>query len=195
MYAPRNSWAYNAHQLIMHKIPGCTAGRQSCNHHMSDLYFVVKNSQIWCYFCTHADLLIQSTCAHLTLSPSTNMASSKEKKKLLYTPVPIVREKELLLVNECTDHLGQFGLTLWVVSMNQTAKNCDLLNQISMWHVACYTKNFFKYICMLQFLDVHGRLEFVYNQEYHYCTPKNFYFYFIFCCCMPKNFYFYVIFC
>ena len=42
---------------------------------------------------------------------------------------------------------------------------------------------------MSQFLGVHGRLEFVYDQEYHYCTPKNFYFYFIFSCCTPKNYY------
>ena len=100
------------------------------------------------------------------------MAGSKENKslKLLYTPVPIVREKELLLVSECTDHLGQFGLTLWVVSMNQMPKNCDLLNPISTWHAR---QNFFKkYICMSQFLDVHGRLEFVYNQEYHYVHPR-----------------------
>ena len=64
------------------------------------------------------------------------MASGKEKKssKLLLTPVCIVREKELLLVNKCIDHLGQFGLTLWVVSMNQMPKNCDLLNLISTWH-------------------------------------------------------------
>ena len=162
---------------------------------MSDLYFVLKNSWIWCDFCPCADLLIQPMHAHLTLSPSANVPGSKEKKKLLYIPVPIVREKELLLVNECTNHLGQFSLTLLVVSMNQMPKNCNLLNQISTWHVACHTKIFFKYVCMSQFLDIHGRLEFVHNQEYHYCTPKNFSFYFIFCCCMPKNFYFYVIFC
>ena len=113
-------------------------------------YFVLKNSWIWCDFCACADLLIQPTCTHLILSTSTNMAGSKEKKKLLYTPVPIVKEKELLLVNECTDHLGQFGLTLWVVSMNQIPKNCNLLNQISMWHAT--QKNFFKYICMLPIL-------------------------------------------
>ena len=125
--------------------------------------------------------------AHLTLSPSSKMAGGKEKKssKLLYTPVPIVREKELLLVNECTNRLDQFGLPLWVVSMNQMPKNCDLLNPISTWHAR--QKNVLKCICMLQFLDVHGRLEFVYDQEYHYCTPKNYYL--LFSCCMPKNFY------
>ena len=157
---------------------------------MSDLYFVLTNSWIWCDFCACADLLIQPMHAHLTLSPSSNMASSKENKssKLLYTPVSIVREKELLLVNECTDRLGQFGLTLSVVSMNQMPKNCDLLNPISTWHAK--QKKIFKYIYMLQFVDVHGRLEFVYDQEYHCCTPKNFYFYFIFCCCTPKNFFF-----
>ena len=149
---------------------------------MSDTYFVLKKSWIWCDFCACADLLIQPTHAHLTLSPSSNMAGSKEKKssKLLCAPVPIVREKELLLVNECTDHLGQFCLTLWLIGMNQMPKNCDLLNPISMWHAR--QKNLFKYICVLQFLDVHGRLEFVYDQEYQFCTPKNFYFYFIFCC-------------
>ena len=58
---------------------------------------------------------------HLTHFPNGNMANSKERqleggksksKKLLYTPVPIVREKEFLLVRECADHLGPFGLTL-----------------------------------------------------------------------------------
>ena len=117
----------------------------------------------------------QCTLSQLTLSPSSKMASKEKEKqslKLLYTPVPIVREE--LLVNECTDHLGQFGLTLWVVSMNQIPKNCDLLNPISMGQPN--KKNVLKYICISQFLGIHGRLEFMYDQEYHYCTPKNFYF-------------------
>ena len=92
--------------------------------------------------------------AHLTLSPGTNMAGSKGK--LLYTPVPIVSEKELLLVNECADRLAPYGLTLWVVSMDQMPKNCDLLNPTSMWHAhAMPDKKNFKYICMTQSLDEH----------------------------------------
>ena len=94
------------------------------------------------------------------------MANSKEmqklegvkSKKLLYTPVPIVREKELLLVRECADHLGPFGLTLWVVSMSMP-KNCDTGFPHGM------LDNFF-FICVSQFLDIHCRLDFVYDQEF-----------------------------
>ena len=132
----QNSWVYSW---------------QSCDHHMSDLYFVLKISWIWCDFCACADLLIQPMHTHLTLSPSCNLASSKEKKssKLLYTPILIVREKELLLVNECTDRLGPFGSTLWVVSMNQVPKNCDLLNPISMWHAHARQKKFVNtFVCL-----------------------------------------------
>ena len=82
------------------------------------------------------------------------MAGSKGK--LLHTPISIVSEKELLLVNECADCLAPYGLALWVVSMNQMPKNCNLLNPISTWHAhALPDKKIFKYICMLQFLDVH----------------------------------------
>ena len=122
-------------QFIIYEIPGHTAGSHvSITCQICTLY-----SKIPRYGVTFAHMLTylsNPTHTNLTLSPSSKMASSKEKKssKLLNTPVPIVREKELLLVNECTDHLSQFGLTLWVVSMNQMPKNCDLLNQISTWH-------------------------------------------------------------
>ena len=122
------------------------------------------------------------------------MADSKKEdvksKKLLYTPVPIVGEKELLLVRECSDHLGPFGLTLWVVSMSMP-KNCDTGFPHGM------LDNFF--ICVSQFLDVHCRLDFVYDQEFLFhilllntqeflvtvqalilCMTRNFYF--VFCC-------------
>ena len=112
-------------QLITRKIPGCTAAIMQPSHALCTLYSEI--AWIWCDFCAHADLLIQPTHTHLTLSPSTNMADSKGK--LLYTPVPIVSEKELLLVNECSHCLAPYGLTLWVVSMNQTPKNCNMLNQ------------------------------------------------------------------
>ena len=75
------------------------------------------------------------------------MAGSKEKKgsKLFYTIVPIVREKELLLVNEYANRLAPHDLILWPVSMNQTPKNCDLLNPISTWHAhAIPDKKIFK---------------------------------------------------
>ena len=114
-------------QLITHEIPGHTATIMQLSHALCTLCSEIV--QIWCNFCSCADLLIQPTCAHLTLSSSTNMANSKGK--LLYTPVPIVSEKELLLVNECSHYLAPHGLTLWVVSMNQMPKNCNLLNPIS----------------------------------------------------------------
>ena len=95
--------------------------------------------------------------------------AGKEKEgdggsKMLYTPVLIVREKEMLLVKECSDHLGQFGLTLWVVSMNQMPRNCNILNGIQ-FPCGMPDKKKFKYICMSQFLDVHGTVEFLYAQE------------------------------
>ena len=65
-------------------------------------------------------------------------------------------------------------------------KNCDILN--FNFHVACQTNFFLKHNCMLQFLDVHGTIESLYNQKYDYCTPKNICF--LFSCCMSKNFYF-----
>ena len=78
--------------------------------------------------------------------------ASKQKEggssKLLYTPVPIVREKEMLLVTECSDCLGQFGLTLWVVSMNQTPKNCDILNDIQFPCCMPDKKNFKIHLCV-----------------------------------------------
>ena len=171
-------------QLIMHKIPGYTAAIMQPSHALCTLYLEI--AQIWCDFCTCADLLIQPMHAHLTLSPSTNMAGSKGK--LLYTLVPIVSEKELLLVNECAHRLAPYGLTLWVVSMNQMPNNCDLLNPISMEHgmgMPCgnWIQQFLNtFVCHNSWMYIHGRLEFMYDQEYHYCTPKNLYFYFMFCC-------------
>ena len=57
-----------------HRIPGCTAhsvdhmqnswaySQQSCNHYMTELYFVLKNSWIWCDLSTCADPLSQPAC-------------------------------------------------------------------------------------------------------------------------------------
>ena len=45
------------------------------------------------------------------------------------------------------------------------------------------------FVCHNSWTYIHSRLEFVYDQEYHYCTPKNLYFYFTFCCWMPNNLY------
>ena len=91
---------------------------------------------------------------HLTHFPSGIMADSKERqpeggksksKKLLYAPVPIVREKELPLVRECADHLGPFGLTLWVVSMSMP-KNCDTGFPCGMPFFSFVCCNFWTYI-------------------------------------------------
>ena len=44
----------------------------------------------------------------------------------------------------------------------QMPKNCDILNDIQFPHAIPDKKNF-KYICMSQFLDVHGTVEFLYD--------------------------------
>ena len=64
---------------------------------------VVPCTQIWHDFCACADLLSQLMHAH-----SLSKMAGKEKEgsgssKLLYTPVPTVKEKEMLLVKECSD--------------------------------------------------------------------------------------------
>ena len=82
-------------QFIVRKIPGCTAAIMQPSHALCTLYSEIV--WVWCDFCACADLLIQLMHAHLTLFPGTNMDGSKDK--LLYTPVPIVSEKELLLRN------------------------------------------------------------------------------------------------
>ena len=58
----------------------------------------------------------------------------------------------------------------------------------SNFHMACKTKNNFlnTFVCCNSW---------TYIVDLNLCTPKNFYFYFIFCCCTHKNFYFYFIFC
>ena len=108
---PAKFWAYNAHQLIMRAIPWHTAGSHATI--TSDLYFVLKNSQIWCDFCTCADLLSQPMHALSNIK----MAGQDIVKTLEYSPVVKIPESEGLLVQQCSARLGEYGLTLWVVSI------------------------------------------------------------------------------
>ena len=79
---------------------------------MSDLYFVLKNSWIWCDFCTHADLLNQPM-----LALSNIKMARQDVKTLKYSPVIKIPETEGLLVRHCSARLGECGLTSWVVGI------------------------------------------------------------------------------
>ena len=154
-------------QLITRKIPGHTAAILQPSHALCTLYLEI--AWIWCDFCARADLLIQPpACSPHSLSPSTNMANSKGE--LLDTLVPIVSE-ELLLVNECSHHLAPYGLTLWVVSMNQMPKNCNLLNQFprSMaW--ACHVEFGFSNFKIHLYVTILGP---TYMVDLNLCTTRN----------------------
>ena len=133
---------------------------------------VVLCTQIWHDFCAHADLLSQPTCTHSPRWPGKEKEGGRGSSKLLCTPIPVVKEKEILLVKECSNRLSQFRLTLWVVSMNETPKNCDILNEFKFSHGMSDKKLFLNTTFVYhQLFDVHGTVEFLYYQEYDYCTP------------------------
>ena len=97
-------------QLITCKIPGHTATIMQPSHALCTLYSEI--GWIWCDFCACADLLTQPMC---TLQKK--MAGKDVVSKLEYSPVTKVRESEALLVRQCSSHLGEYGLTLWEVSI------------------------------------------------------------------------------
>ena len=45
------------------------------------------------------------------------MAGKDIVSKMEYSTVTKVRESKALLVRQCSSHLGEYGLTLWVVSI------------------------------------------------------------------------------
>ena len=98
----------------MHEIPGHTAGNHAtitCHHVRGVL-------------CTHIIPGYGLTFAHMltyllnprTLS-KTKMVGKDIVSKPEYSPVIKIRETEALLVRQCNFHLGEYGLTLWVVSI------------------------------------------------------------------------------
>ena len=47
----------------------------------------------------------------------TKVMGKDDVSKVEYSPVAKISESEALLVRQCTAHLGEYGLTLWVVSI------------------------------------------------------------------------------
>ena len=86
--------------------------QQSCSHHM---HFVLCTQRVPRYGVTFAHMLthLPNPCA---LSKKA-MAGKDVVSKLEFSPVKKIRESESLLVRQCSSHLGEYGLTLWVVSI------------------------------------------------------------------------------
>ena len=125
-----NSWVYGT-QLITHKIPGCTAIMQP-SHALYTLYSEI--ARIWCdYGVTFAHVLTYLPNPH-TLSKKA-MVGKDVVSKLEYSPVKKIRESKALLVRKCSSCLGEYGLTLWVVSILKYAQ--ELHNFFIVSCVAC----------------------------------------------------------
>ena len=131
MYNPQNSWAYNTHQLKTCEILGYTA----------DNHAVITCHHIRGVLCTHIIPGYGLTFAHMLTYLSNPCALSKEKmagkdivSKMEYSPVTKIRDSEALLVRQCSYHLGEYGLTLWVVSILMYAQE---LHQF--FFVSCIT--------------------------------------------------------
>ena len=101
-----NSWAYST-QLITCKIPGCTAIMQPS--HALCTWRVPR------YGVTFVHVLTYLTNPHALSKKA--MAEEDVVSKLEYSPVKKIRESEALLVRQCSSHLGEYGLTLWVASI------------------------------------------------------------------------------
>ena len=83
---------------------------QSCNHHMSTLYWLLPG-----YCVTFAHVL-----TYLPTDAALSKMSSKEEDRhavLQYADVPEIKELEAVLVWNCSKRLEEYGLTLWVVSI------------------------------------------------------------------------------
>ena len=100
-------------QLITCKIPGRTAIMQP-SHALCTLYS--ESAQIWSdYGVTFAHILTYLPNPHALSKKA--MTGKDIVSKLEYSPVKKIRESEALLVRQCSSHLGEYGLTLWVVSI------------------------------------------------------------------------------
>ena len=64
------------------------------------------------------------------------MAEKDIVSKLEYSPVTKIRESEALLVRQCSFCLGEYGLTLWVVSILMYAQELHHFFFVSC--VACH---------------------------------------------------------
>ena len=107
MYKLQYSWAYNTLSRSCTKFLGIQLAVMQQSHDR-----VVLCTQIWHDFCTHADLLMQPMSHTLQ-----DKMKGKDMKIMAYSPVMKIPESEGLLVRQCTSHLGEFGLTVWVVTI------------------------------------------------------------------------------
>ena len=97
-------------QLIMHKIPGHTAG----NHATITCQNCTLYSKIPRYCVTFAHMLTYLS----NLRTFSKMAGKEQDCAVLqYSGVPEIRESEAPLVCNCSKRLEEYGLTLWVVSI------------------------------------------------------------------------------
>ena len=112
-----NSWVYSNHAAIT-----CTLYSES--------------AWIWC----DSGVTFVHMLTHLpnprTLSKKA-MAGKDVVSKLDYSPVKKIRESEALLVRQCSSHLGEYGLTLCVVSILTNAQKLHSFSLSAVSH-ACH---------------------------------------------------------
>ena len=130
-----NSWVYST-QLITCKIPGHTATMQP-SHALCTLYS--ESTRIWCdYGVTFAQVL--------TYLPNPRALSKKAMvgkdvvSKLEYSPVKKIRESKALLVRQCSSHLWEYGLRLWVVSILMYTQELHSFFLCLLCHPATWSK-------------------------------------------------------
>ena len=63
--------------------------------------------------------------ANLRALSKTKMAGKDYISKMEYSPVAKISESEALLVRQCSAHLGEYGLTLSVVSILMYTQELD----------------------------------------------------------------------
>ena len=131
--------------LITRGIPGCTGQLITCGipghtaimqplHSLCTLYS--ESARIWCdYGVTFAHVLthLPNPC---TLSKKA-MVGKDIVSKLEYSPVKKIRESKALLVRQCSSRLGEYGLTLWVMSILMYAQELHSFSLSAVSH-ACH---------------------------------------------------------
>ena len=66
--------------------------------------------------------------ANLHTLSKTKMVGKDDVSKMEYSPVAKISKSEALLVRQCTAHLGEYGLTLWVVGILMYAQELHHTN-------------------------------------------------------------------
>ena len=106
------------------------------------MHFVLCTRRVPGYGVTFAHVLtyLSKPC---TLSKKA-MAGKDIVSKLEYSPVKKIRESKALLVRQCSSRLGEYGLTLWVVSILMNAQ--ELHNFfLCLWYCVPATWSKYKY--------------------------------------------------